>query len=242
MIKVRGLQHTCLRRPAEQVTHRTSLYPFPCPGQRGHRRLQKLPLPQQPLCSVWSMARGPREALPTPQRRAPGPESRRGSIPAHVWSHRPSRGGHLLTPFDSPRLEVGKAACGRLLTPKSAGPTARPHEPLRLFTTRQLTSVVREHLPAFREGPAQCPPGSQGSGRVFLDRRPPRPVPLAVATSTSLQAAGPSVWMAQPCSQGSTVGGRIASRLLPLKWLLSDFWAPLGSWRTAAIPWGAFVT
>lgn len=80
------------------------------------------------------------------------------------------------------------------------------------------------------------PTGSRGSGRVFLDRRPPRPVPLAVATS--LQAVGPSVWTAQPRSQGSTVGGRIASRLLPLKWLLSDFWAPLSPWRTAAIPQG----
>lgn len=158
MIKVRGLQHTCLRRPAEQVTHRTSLYPFPCPGQRGHRRLQKLPLPQQPLCSVWSMARGPREALPTPQRRAPGPESRRGSIPAHVWSHRPSREGHLLTPFDSPRLEVGKAACGRLLTPKS-GPSSRAaqtvHNPAADFSRPGALAC----LPG---GPSSVPPGQPG--------------------------------------------------------------------------------
>lgn len=151
----------------------------------------------------------------------------------------PPGGGHLLKPFDSPRLEVGKAACGRSPTPRSAGPTAGPHEPLRLLTTRQLTSVVREHVPGLPGGPSSGPPDSQGSGRVFLDRRQPRPVPLAVAAF--LQAAASSVRVDGSASlSGICRGGSgTASRLLPFKWLLFDLWALLSPWRAAAIPQGS---
>lgn len=128
MIKVGGLQHTHPQRPGERITHRTSLYQFPWranpvqvrEGVEGSRRSLSL----SSLCAsclesgTWAPGR-----LFSPQRGARGPESRRGSIPAHLWS-RPSLLGEaaLQSPWTAPGWRWGKQ---RVDNPRPRGQPGR---------------------------------------------------------------------------------------------------------------------
>ena len=150
--------------PRRQLAHRTSLYQFPWranPVQgredmEGSRRSLSLSSLHAGCLESGMWPRG----ASSPRGWARGPESRRGSVPAHRGPHAskpvppvPPRGGHLMKPLDNPWLEVGKAVWTTLtLDPEVSGATPHLESGSNCYTARPLTS--RPACPTFPEGPA----------------------------------------------------------------------------------------